>query len=700
MNVIPADPIAHVLDKLHGVKATGDHWQARCPGHNDRTPSLTISRGDDGRVLLHCFTGCDLDTILAGAGLETRDLFPPTNGNGNGHGPRRIVATYDYTDEHGGPHIQVRRHPNGPDGKKVFSQWHADGAGGWIPGVKGLRRVVYRLHKLTGHSVVYAPEGEKDADRLWSLGLPATTNSGGAENWTEDHANQLAAVGIRQVVVPLDNDDAGERHGRDVARTCQAAGLAVKIVRLPNLPPKGDVSDWLDAGHTKDELLAIVDATAADTDTSGVRAATTHDTDPENARPVATWPDPPDPIVYRGVIGLHVQAVEPHTEADPVAMLAQELALFGNALGRSPHFRVGADVHHLKLYPVIVGPTGSGRKGTSRSEAIRLFTLADPEWARTQIVSGLSSGEGLIWSVRDPIEKQTPIKEHNRVVGYETVIEDHGVSDKRLVVIESEFASTLRVMQRDGSILSAVVRQAWDSGDLRVITKNTPARATGAHITIIGHVTQDEVLRELGRAEMANGFCNRFVWVCAKRSRCLPWGGALPETEMRAHAQHLAMALDAGRRVSELRPTVDARQRWEAEYPRLSAGKPGLMGAVLSRAEAQVMRLAYLYALSDGSPEMELIHLEAALALWRYVEASARFVFGERLGNPVADKILAALRDTPGGLTRTNLRDLFGRNESGDDITRALGDLAEYGYVRMVPESGKPGRPVERWYAS
>src|SRR5690606_37128729 len=113
------------------------------------------------------------------------------------------------------------------------------------------------------------------------------------------------------------------------------------------------------------------------------------------------------------------------------------------------------------------------------------------------------------------------------ITGYQSEIVDPGVDDKRLLVLEEEFASTLRVMGRDGNSLSGVIRQAWDHGDLNTMTKNNPAKATGAHISIVGHTTQDELLRYLNDTEAANGFANRFMWVAVQRSKQLPDGGNL-----------------------------------------------------------------------------------------------------------------------------------------------------------------------------
>jgi hypothetical protein len=315
-------------------------------------------------------------------------------------------------------------------------------------------------------------------------------------------------------------------------------------------------------------------------------------------------------------------------------------------------------------------------------------------------VSGLSSGEGLIWEVRDPIEKQEPLKEKGRVVGYNTVVADQGVSDKRLLVAESEFASVLRIVGRDGNTLSGIIRQAWDTGMLRTLVKNSPARATDAHISIIGHVTKAELLRYLDRTDLVNGFANRFLWVCVRRARVLPFGGRLASVDFAPFIRQLKEAVDFARKLGETAVSWDpeARMLWHEVYEDLSEGRPGLLGAVLSRAEAQVLRLALIYALLDQSHEIRRVHLEAALGLWRYCEASARYIFGDAVGDPVADEILTALRARAGGLTRSEIRDLFGRHRKSDEIGRALGVLLEHGLARFEPED-TGGRPAERWYA-
>jgi hypothetical protein len=177
------------------------------------------------------------------------------------------------------------------------------------------------------------------------------------------------------------------------------------------------------------------------------------------------------------------------------------LTVVGNIVGRGPHWTVSGTDHGLRLNMVFVGPTSKGRKGTTTGTIKSLLRIAAPEWWDRCVKAGLSSGEGLIWTVRDEIRKLESVKEKGRIVDYEEAIVDPGVDDKRLLVIEEEFASVLKLMSRESNILSAVMRQAWDSGDLRTLTKNNPVTATGAHISIIGHITKDELLRYLDNTE-------------------------------------------------------------------------------------------------------------------------------------------------------------------------------------------------------
>jgi hypothetical protein len=423
--------------------------------------------------------------------------------------------------------------------------------------------------------------------------------------------------------------------------------------------------------------------------------AKTSATPPPGAAPLtggaADWPVM-DIAAFHGLPGEIVRLIARHTESDPVAILLQTLVYAGNAIGRKPYYLVESDRHHTNLFAVLVGKTGKARKGTSESRVRSLFAYADADWEQTQIVSGMSSGEGLVWAVRDPIEKTK---------GGKVEIIDDGVLDKRLMVAEREFAGALEVRKREGNILSRMVRDAWDRGNLATLTKNMPARATAAHISIVGHITIEELQARLDQTSMLNGYANRFLFAVVRRAPVLlPHGGDLDEAEIIEAGYRLADALAIARALDQIEMDDDAREAWTRVYPVLSQDRPGLLGAVTARAEAQTIRLALLYALLDGKGAISVEHLRAALAVWEYSDASAQLIFGDLQGEPVADAILQALRNAgPAGLTRTDLSNLFQRHQPAHRIDRALAVLLRLGKTRrVVPPPGR-GRPADLWVA-
>ena len=375
------------------------------------------------------------------------------------------------------------------------------------------------------------------------------------------------------------------------------------------------------------------------------------------------WPTMPAEA-YVGLPGEVVRTLEPHTESDPVALLLQFLASFGSAVGRGPHYLVEGDRHFTILNAVLAGETAKSRKGTSAGRIRQIFRLADGEWEPTRVKTGLSSGEGLISEVRDPVRNGAKVI-------------DPGVEDKRLLVLEAEFAGALTMMRRPGSVLSRVIRDAWDCRDLAVLTKNNPTRATGPHISIIGHITVDELLSKMDRTSMTNGYANRFLFACVRRVRLLPHGGDLDNSALRELAMRIQERITHARKVSRVMMTADAREVWEQAYEILSQGKPGLLGAILGQAEAQTVSLALIYALLDGSDQIGVEHLNAAQSVWSYCEASAGYIFGDVVAGKTEDVISAALEQAgETGMTRTEIRDLFGRHRKGHEIDAALATLA------------------------
>jgi hypothetical protein len=414
--------------------------------------------------------------------------------------------------------------------------------------------------------------------------------------------------------------------------------------------------------------------------------------------PEPPWPDPPKEEAYYGLAGDVVKMIEPASEADPVALLVQVLIGFGNVVGRHASFRVESDDHFPNEFAVLVGRTSKARKGTSWTRIERLMWEVERQWVDERVETGLSSGEGLIWAVRDPIRKRERIKQRGRPVRYEDVEVDPGVSDKRLMVYEPEWANVLKQTERVGNTVSAILRQAWDSRNLRSLTKNSPARATKPHISLVGHITADELRRYLSTTETANGFANRHLFLCIKRSKVLPEGGYVDDNAWTSARDKLADALHFAKFAGEVKRDEEAKAIWREVYPGLSEGRPGLAGALLARAEAHVMRLALLYALMDRSNVIKRSHLLAALALWDYVERSVYFLFAGYLGDPLADEVYQMLLACPAGMTRWDLSNAMGRNVPADRIGRALGVLLKHRMAHMKTEKAAT-RPKQRWFA-
>jgi hypothetical protein len=405
------------------------------------------------------------------------------------------------------------------------------------------------------------------------------------------------------------------------------------------------------------------------------------------------WPQLAEQAYY-GLAGKIVRTIEPQTESDPVALLVRLLVMFGSAIGRTPYFPVEADRHYPNIFVCLVGPTSRGRKGTSAGHPRRLLTEIDPAWGK-RVKGGLSSGEGVIWQVRDPITKKGKNSEEETV--------DEGVADKRLCLLETEFARGLAKTGQEGNVLSAVLRQAWDHGTLETLVSGrtkSPVNATHAHVSVIAHITVEELRRLLTETEAANGFGNRFLWVCARRSKLLPEGGMYPEQALQLLSNRLKAALFAARQVGEMRRSAEATTQWRVLYQALADGYPGLVGALLARAEAQILRLSCLYALLDSTATVKVAHLKAASALWRYCDASARYIFGTILGDPLADEICRMLRQmAPEGMTRTDINNALGRNYKSVALGQALDRLLREGHARCTVEKTS-GRPVEWWFAS
>ena len=399
--------------------------------------------------------------------------------------------------------------------------------------------------------------------------------------------------------------------------------------------------------------------------------------DYEPASPLSSTPPTLDELALHGLAGRAVRSLAPHTEADPAAILLQFLAAFGNLVGPAPHSLVGSTRHGLNLFVILVGESSKARKGTSWRQLSSLFTEADSLWAGRRVSTARPTANGIIHALRD----------------------EQPATDRRLFLLCEEFASLLHVLGQRTGQLSPLLRCAWDGGDLSAHDGRRPLQATGAHISMVGHVTQSELAHHLSRTEALNGFANRCLWISVRRSKSLPEGGSLPPEERAAAARELRRALDWVHSQTGIvfRRSAAARELWNDRYPVLSQGRPDVYGAATSRAEAQVLRLSAIYAALDCSPLVEACHLQAALAVWDYCLASASLFFDISPVDPTAQRISEALDANPEGLTRTQIRGLFRRHVSKERIDLALEQLTSLGLTNCRSAAGR-GRSSTFWF--
>jgi len=406
-------------------------------------------------------------------------------------------------------------------------------------------------------------------------------------------------------------------------------------------------------------------------------------------------PMPPRPALAlsHGIIGTFMDRVEEETEAGAVAIGASFITAFGNCIGRGPHAIVGRTRHGINLFTVVVGNTGTGRKGTGGDIVTDVVRYADVHWAEHCQSPNLVSGEGVIDALRDRVVKLVP-KKGTGIDDIEEVVIDKGVEDKRLLITCSELVSALHASRRENSTLSQTLREAWDGKTLRTMAKNNPRTATDPHLSIIGHVTRQELIKSVHAADIYGGLFNRCLFVLSERARLLPHGGDLDD--LRSILDPIKARIDFARSVGRVFRSEAANNLWEDEYERLTTVTGSdIVSAVLSRAEAQTLRLSMLMALAAGRSTIEVDDLRAALDLWRYSEASARAVFaGEN--DALFDRLYDLIRENP-GVSRSILHKKVGWKVSASTFLGALSRIQAMGLARREPvKTG--GRPTEKWF--
>lgn len=333
----------------------------------------------------------------------------------------------------------------------------------------------------------------------------------------------------------------------------------------------------------------------------------------------------PDPVCLYGLVGDVARAGSEGTEANPYAIAANFMAYLSCAIGRGPYLPIGNTWHHARLYVLHIGRSGRGRKGDAVSLVSRLDTAlrqlresAAPPIHR----GGLSSREGLVSLFHD---------------GYKNgKVEVPAIEDKRLWVVESEFANVLHQGRREGNTLSAALRDCWDGVCLKPATKSNRLYASHPHLCLSGAISPSELLALMRARELTNGFANRFLMIWAEREKIVPFPTATPQKTVDALAARILGILDfvQAERVTErdhlpVGLTAQAQntyaQLYRGELIDDSAGER--VTALLERRAPMLLRLAMIFALCDLQTQIDVQHIQAAMGWIRHGVESAKFVF-------------------------------------------------------------------------
>ena len=213
--------IVTLLGRFERVKKNGAGYMARCPSHEDKKNSLSLTEADGGKVLIRCFAGCTAESVMAAVGLKLSDLFAEKKSATKDP----VTASYVYTDESGKPLFRVCRTAS----KRFFQQRFE--AGQFVSGLGGVRRVVFNLPQVLKAKSVVVVEGEKDVETLRAVGLAAMTSPGGAGKWDDSYGEYFKG---KRVAVIADNDEPGKNHAVKVATSLLKFAEEVRLIELPD----------------------------------------------------------------------------------------------------------------------------------------------------------------------------------------------------------------------------------------------------------------------------------------------------------------------------------------------------------------------------------------------------------------------------------------------------------------------------------
>lgn len=582
-----------------------------------------------------------------------------------------------------------------------------NGSKRFLPGGR-IKGTFYRIGDESNKGATVVAEGFSTAATIHeATGLPVLVACSAGNLLAVARALRQKRPGER-IMIAADNDHAtpGNPGMTKATEAAQAVGGIVVVPPFPELVEgRSDFNDL--AQHHGADLVrrAFEDALKAPAPTEVTKArnpALPPFEEPEDDGVDRHRNAPrPDPACLYGLVGDVARAGAATTEANVYAIAASVLGYLGVCVGRGPFLPVGNTWHHARLFLMHVGRSGRGRKGDAVSLVSRidmaLRTLSED--AAPQVHrGGLSSREGLAYLIHDGFR--------------EGKTEVEPIHDKRLLVVESEFANILHQSKREGNTLSPALRDCWDGVSIRPATKGNRMWATNPHVGMLAAVTPAELRDLMAQRELTNGFANRFGIFWAERERIIPFPRATPQEAVDGLAQRVLDVLRfcqaerwAERDHLRMEMSPEARARYEVLYcGELNDDSAGeRINALLERRAPMLLRIAMILALTDMTATIGVHHVDAALAWVRYFTDSVKFIFASAVEeeqtaktNDAAEAIVKFLSER-GRATRWELsRDCFKGHASKDELDTAIDLLLTATPPRIVieMERGK-GRPTK-----
>lgn len=716
-----AADIRSALDCGRGGCACRSGQRTHCPGpthrNGDRDPSLGVT-DRDGKTLVRCYAGCEQGDVIAE--LQSRDLWPRAQEHARepaGKAPLRIVATYDYHDADGNLAFQVVRLD-----PKDFRQRRPDGKGGWT-WKKGDTSIPYRLPSWVhapADAIVFKAEGEKDVDRLIAAGLNATTNAGGAGKWSDE--NSLWLEGRRVVILP-DNDQAGEK---DAARSLASLSLVASrcaVLNLPNLPEKGDVSDWFDAGGTAEQLLVLAE--------SALAALPSPEPRPLPQPALAEFPTSVLPPSLARLVRSASSSLLVPPEFLGVPLLVLAGAVIGNAweIELKSGWREGPN-----LYAAIVADPGAKKTPALKIAMQPVYAIQKQLHRAYQDRRAAYEEERALWEKTPKKERGAPPEEPGYSHAYTTDATTEALAEmlangKGMALVRDELVGWVRSMDVYHAGGKGADRQhylsMWSRAPIKIDRKSRPDPIIVERpcLAVVGGI-QPDILPDLVEHEARDdGFLDRLLFAYPDLGSDRWTDDGVDEAALALVEGLFSMLYDlkgAEMPSGDVVPRVarlDAAAKviWRAWYDahaqeyRSEALASSLKGT-WAKLPGQLARLALILHVTwavDAGADVQASVPEATLAaaadLIEFFKAHARAALAEvRTPRPaLEDRVLRGLKERGACLTRTIHRDILKGAVKADRLKSTLERLLEDGrvLVKDAPTGGKGGRPGQVWEA-